>query len=755
MTTLSYRGIDYNVVLIDPSIETGGDGASTASALKDFPTVLENNTCYLIRRTNIEDGYCFIPYQTTDVLVNVMFLGMPKSTDPQWIQDLVIDSSINTAWKADTASYACIKFPHYGDRDSSDSANAVVNSANLEYCIGINLYCFRQDADRYNYYTWYDITAMFSNRYNTDWKTRFNFYQCKFGVLNYNIDSDSYLASNEYETIRGSENTQWYNEYGANYVCARNARELILKDCIFNASGNGQANRWGTNVFETNAVKFYEIKDARIEDCVVHGIPGNSSTNNSSVFCIAYIEGNVIVKNIQYNQILHNTRLLPLLAIGNRGHIGSTEISNITINFKRFMSPVNIDSTLYSTDSSSGGILTGTEYYSPDQSGQFFSIENFTVNADIGSVKLAEGNFLELHIRGDTFGLPNPPYLKNINIHLHDKLDECFLTKIGTNPSTANIDAYWWSNTSGNNESSAYSKISNKPSMLRLENLSIKSSLTGYLRLVGVMTNIDKLDAHLLAVNSQVQVNTLDYSKHENCAVRLQGGNTYVRVKNLIVPEDRASDEPVVVDLYNGGQINVYIDNCNNENVFPTAMDNNTDVSYYYSNAICCNAGDSGKFIQRNRNVIAQSWSVTRSGSESSASLKLQNNTTASASPLVVCPRPFKAFEVTPTETGVQTLVAYFAYRNFVPENETLGKHRFNLEVDVPYEKSDHTYGYTTYSSNDWFEDDSTWSDPDAVARKIILPIDIKCLRPIDVRVVYHWYSNNGFVYFDPDIRLI
>ena len=70
-----------------------------------------------------------------------MILGMPKSTDDQWIQNLVKDESINSAWKAD-AEYACIKFPHKGNESWND-ANVIASNI-LEQCIGINLYCFRK-----------------------------------------------------------------------------------------------------------------------------------------------------------------------------------------------------------------------------------------------------------------------------------------------------------------------------------------------------------------------------------------------------------------------------------------------------------------------------------------------------------------------------------------------------------------------------------------------------------------------------------
>ena len=54
MATLIYDNVEFNIVYIDPTIASAGDGTTPALALSDLPNTLVDNTCYLMRRTNEE-----------------------------------------------------------------------------------------------------------------------------------------------------------------------------------------------------------------------------------------------------------------------------------------------------------------------------------------------------------------------------------------------------------------------------------------------------------------------------------------------------------------------------------------------------------------------------------------------------------------------------------------------------------------------------------------------------------------------------
>ena len=51
---MRYSNVDFDIVYVDPSRGTGGDGTTPATALKALPATasdFQDNTCYLIRRT--------------------------------------------------------------------------------------------------------------------------------------------------------------------------------------------------------------------------------------------------------------------------------------------------------------------------------------------------------------------------------------------------------------------------------------------------------------------------------------------------------------------------------------------------------------------------------------------------------------------------------------------------------------------------------------------------------------------------------
>ena len=75
-----YSNVDFNVVYVDPSIGTAGDGTTPAGALKALPANaadFTDNTCYLIRRTP-EESAVIIPNGENTNITNLLLLGMPN-----------------------------------------------------------------------------------------------------------------------------------------------------------------------------------------------------------------------------------------------------------------------------------------------------------------------------------------------------------------------------------------------------------------------------------------------------------------------------------------------------------------------------------------------------------------------------------------------------------------------------------------------------------------------------------------------------
>ena len=78
-----YSNVNFNVVYVDPSIETPGDGTTPAKALKVLPATAAgfiSNTCYLIRRTS-EEYAVVIPNGENTNITNLLLFGMPNPSD--------------------------------------------------------------------------------------------------------------------------------------------------------------------------------------------------------------------------------------------------------------------------------------------------------------------------------------------------------------------------------------------------------------------------------------------------------------------------------------------------------------------------------------------------------------------------------------------------------------------------------------------------------------------------------------------------
>lgn len=103
-----YSNVDFNVVYVDPSIGTAGDGTTPAGALKALPANaadFADNTCYLIRRTQ-ESYATIIPNGENTNITNLLLLGMPNPSDLMY--DFVPEEA-KSAWGTDEAEYANVK----------------------------------------------------------------------------------------------------------------------------------------------------------------------------------------------------------------------------------------------------------------------------------------------------------------------------------------------------------------------------------------------------------------------------------------------------------------------------------------------------------------------------------------------------------------------------------------------------------------------------------------------------------------------
>ena len=99
---------NFNILYVDPSAASAGDGSTPAAALKALPASASNladGTCYLVRRT-AASSEAVLPQGENSSVTAFALIGMPKAADELYT---MMPEAAKTAWGADAADYARIK----------------------------------------------------------------------------------------------------------------------------------------------------------------------------------------------------------------------------------------------------------------------------------------------------------------------------------------------------------------------------------------------------------------------------------------------------------------------------------------------------------------------------------------------------------------------------------------------------------------------------------------------------------------------
>ena len=198
---MRYSNVDFNIVYVDPSRSSDGDGTTPATAKKGLPTTaaaFAENTCYLIRRT-AESSACVIPNGTNSSVTNLLLMGMPTASDPMWE---LVPAEARTAWGSDSAQYANVKTSTSGCSFQAPYAQQFVLH---------RTYLFRDGVTADNYLLKFNNTSDFTGCFSFD--------HCKFGAKGVNLDSSSYKSEVTTNCICG-------------YVYIYNARMVSVTDCV-------------------------------------------------------------------------------------------------------------------------------------------------------------------------------------------------------------------------------------------------------------------------------------------------------------------------------------------------------------------------------------------------------------------------------------------------------------------------------------------------------------------------------------------
>lgn len=775
MTILKYNNIEYNVIYIDPSIETEGDGSSYDLALKTLPSPLVDETCYLIRRTTEE--YLVDMKKSHNVgLRNIIFLGMPKQGS--FFYDFV-DEDVKTAWGSDVAEYANVRMNSdaYSNSGDTTATNVIYYETNTENFIAENCYFFRdgEGASATSY-----INMMFTFNQST-YKQNIRFNGCKFGYAQYDIDDPDFLANN---TDISSNTSKYPQNKCQGYIGITYANTVSFNNCIFNwvtpSMGSNYNDSMTQGVYKLVYIRYFCNK-FELNNCTINKLSRGYYTNSSYYGGQFHYNGILVGYNNRNdddpqnstssyqrkNSYIHNLTINQILCGSNPLIFPTTlsiysdviEADNININL------------LNMKDCTSSSIVENYDSNNPyncsymitfGQSTGAIKIQN--INADFSNAILQVPSIQTLcfwNTCKNSVGNPSS-YVRNINLKYAQDWERLSTTS-GNNPClymhTFPRDYY----DGYNNTYNAHTSGNSTKSWIA-ENIVVDAPLNSYysLYLSGVGVKSPKIRGRVYLWQSTLEVDEL-YNWYASQTGANVYGNSYLKVNNYTTELSNKVKQYIgntQMEIQRNSRCSVYV-NRTNSALFNELVDTSVTKGDINSICTCMNYIVDGQFMARNTYTFAKSWNVVRTGSTSNASIRFNNNSCVQSNrphPLVIGLDPYKGIEITPTSLGKKMITCYVACKNFDDVELKLGQEYCGIDVYVPEKISEdiitrHRYTSTT---NGWKEDSSTWSNEANLRTfKMEIPIEVKDLEnPVEVKIWYNWYSTNGCVYVDPDIKL-
>lgn len=751
MATIVYDSITYTVKYVDPFIQSAGDGSTVATALQTLPATLVNYTCYLIRRTTDEDNLGVDLQRTRNSgKTHIMLLGMPYPDSDLYSQ---IEQDAKTTWGNDPGTYARIRCnTPSANNTAADMAIFYENSIKTLYCETCYFY---RDANGSSASDYFWPIFYFDSSNTTDRKLYWK--KCKFSYAQYDFESDDFLASNENITLNN------YSERKcSNYLYLQDANTVMFKDCIINYAGRynyrldygDQRYGWGRGMLLRYGCKLFIM-----DGCQVNRLNYESDTNDYPERYPICIESNR--QNYTTKAIIRNCELNYIMRIGNTNaynpciiwsQAADMTVNNITCNIKH-MKNYNTSSYNMNIGNDKPMIFCTDNRNEIKVDGIYMNMANRT-DIKISGFPVFYANATPMVQTG------NPgSYIKNIDIRFPQSVNRTtscsiFSVSSSTYCYRGDNDAYECPRFDyGNDHIGMLNWLNN----YLITNVYIDAKYHGEwgVRLWRVGMKTDTLNCKVYQYSSTLQVNNLYNYKAESRGYR-GDYNAYLKCENYTVNMSRYTG---VRQIDQDARSASYITTSNimpyNENCIST-----TNQAGATANWVCLNTIESGQFFTRNPMVFAKSWSTVRTGSTSLASLKMYANVyNGIIYPLCIGASPYKGIEIKPATIGKKILTCYCARGLFTTNELQGGITNLWLEVYTPEIQADESIKYYVTDSigKDFVTDTSTWSGTTAVTPfKIEVPIEVKELTvPVEVKIYYRWYSSAGFVYIDPDIRLV
>ena len=758
MSTIAYDGITYSVMYIDPSIETAGDGSTPATALSNFPDVLVNNSMYVIRRTP-ETSYTSMKNTGNIGLKNILLIGMPKDKS-DFFYNLMETSAIEAWGNDDAANYANVRmdssrYPYDGDTIHANSTGQVFCETSILTFYANNCYFYRS-SDGASAYNSLHFMFYFGSQVNSS----ITFEGCKFGYTQYDFDKKDFRVSN----IDISTDTSTYPQYKCTgYVYISKARNVRIDKCIINQCTATPADNHYPNytsrlpfragIYISNCKQFEFTNNSLYK--LFRNYDGNiyDGTNTSRMFATievqnsdgrSYYDNNLIniifsskTSAINYLRIIEDTKNV-------------IDVNNTIVNFYKMK-----DTSLVSLTLQNARAIIYFNSYTQ------IRLKNLTCDNTENEDELYFKGLPVLYVEYNGLGMPGNPgsYIEKVNCKFkHDanvSVTNCNIIElVSPEGQWAKDNNNYW------NSGNAYiNGLSWNPSKTIIAtDIHVDAPLNGgyafNLYHVGVKT--DYVGGRVYLSSSSLTANKIYNHFVSNAGLNVYG-NSFLKVAEYEVNQTGYAGS-VHLACDTNKDTSVWVGK-SNARLFYENTSSNLYAKSQCSVLVCPNYLAEGQFFARNGTYLAKSWNVTRTGSNSAASIKFYNNTVNSDDtwPLYIGMEPTSGIEIVPSTVGKKMLTCYIALKNFHETDLPKCSRKCGVAVNVPETLADGTVTEHVYTSTGKLRpDDSTWSnDTDLTTYRFEIPIEVKDVtNPIDVKLWYNWYDIDGFVYFDPDIKL-
>ena len=767
MTTIRKNGVEFTMVYIDPSVATAGTGESYDSPLKDFPTTIEDGKCYLVRRTS-EDYFANMRVGNYSSILNLMIMGMPKSTDEEY--SLITDNAVKTAWGNDAYDYARIRWNFASTGNTNTYSFYVTNLVNF---IASRCYFFRDSNSPSSQY--YCQPMLYSN--NGSALANYDINYCKFGYLDFDLGNAEWRENNE--TFTDSSNKYGDNKCG-NYFYVRGFNSFIMKNSIVDhiPAHLNSSYDWCQRVygfyFSNSKGNTFKLINNIINKSYLNRI---DSYNYYGTFVLYYQPKNMTLLNNTFNEIMVRTQSCPVNFImcdthnsNNTSNItGTSSMSNLTmknntINWLK-MKNANPSSDYITEDGHYRGwafrFIGLTSY----------DIDGLYVNGDIDGSEIAYERILRLSDIYNLYAGLGQRRIRNVKIKYCGDYAKCLNWTYGVRnvPSIkitgGSYVGYDYDNQY--NSSSASFVPSSATNIPLMENINIYCPLGYALVLKGINVKNAKITGKIdIDDKCSVELDELTNEYASSDALWIGGAYNYLRIKDFKVNKE-ATLYPyngTSQIVFNGsfgsdyfmGNSDIYVDKSNCPMISQTLMNNNMGITFrnYF---ISPNYGEEGQYVQYTKNGYMKSWNTVRQGSSSRASIKCSLTKGEELFGITLGERPYKGIQITPASIGDKSLRLHFATKN-IPNNDLLNK--IWMAVEVPTTDDESIVFEDIYDSRingSITTETATWSnDSDLDTYVLSLPITVKRTdKPINIRINYEIFGDDTYTYLDPDIRLI